>query len=282
MTVDQIPIGRFSTITRITQKALRYYDSRGLLVPEAKNSITGYRYYTGDQIQRGILIKYLATMGFGIEEIFTYLEAERTEDTDKMEYLIETRLRETQSELKRLERIASLLDKSKHNELMKETMSEPSIKEEPPVRIISKTEKGITKETIGRILGELMGVIHTPENQSNFVKIVGPPVTIYHDREYNEDEGALEVAFPIIGKVTMTSPEFKVKNLPVRKVAYLVHKGSYETMSLAYKKLYEYIKEKGLDMNGPMAEIYLSDPNTTKPEDILTEIQVMIRPKERL
>ncbi len=279
MTVDQIPIGRFSTITRLTRKALRYYDSRGLLIPEAKNTVTGYRYYTGDQVQQGILIKYLATMGFGIEEIFEYIKAERTDDKDKRDNLIDSRLKETQSELRRLESIASLLDKTKHNELMKETMSEPSIKEEPPVRIISKTAKGITKETIGRILGEIIGVIQSPENQANFVRVVGPPVTIYHDKEYNEEEGTLEVAFPITGKVTVNSPEFEVKNLPVRKVASLVHKGSYETMNLAYKKLYEFSKENDLEMNGPMAEIYLSDPNTTKPEDILTEIQMAVREK---
>jgi DNA-binding transcriptional MerR regulator len=54
MTVDQIPIGRFSTVTRLTKKALRLYDKRELLVPKAKDNVTGYRYYTGDQIQRGV------------------------------------------------------------------------------------------------------------------------------------------------------------------------------------------------------------------------------------
>ncbi len=47
MTVDRIPIGRFSTVTRLTRKALRLYDKRELLVPKAKDNITRYRYYTG-------------------------------------------------------------------------------------------------------------------------------------------------------------------------------------------------------------------------------------------
>lgn len=45
MTADQIPISRFSMITRITEKALCYYDLKGLLVPESKDPFTGYRYY---------------------------------------------------------------------------------------------------------------------------------------------------------------------------------------------------------------------------------------------
>lgn len=146
MTVDQIPIGRFSTITRLTQKALRYYDTKGLLVPEAKDPFTGYRYYTGDQIQQGIKIKYLVTLGFSVDEISKYLEADNRGDVEMKNSLVELKLRETETELRRLQRVASLLDSTQYMELMKETMSEPSIKEEPQTRIISKRERGITKE----------------------------------------------------------------------------------------------------------------------------------------
>ncbi|ACL15679.1 GyrI-like domain-containing protein [Methanosphaerula palustris] len=41
MALNRIPIGTFSLITRLSQKALRLYDDRGLLVPESKDRITG-------------------------------------------------------------------------------------------------------------------------------------------------------------------------------------------------------------------------------------------------
>ena len=277
MTVDQIPIGRFSTITRLTKKALRYYDTKGLLIPEAKDPFTGYRYYTGDQIQRGIKIKYLSTLGFSVEEISRYLEADSSGDIETRNSLIESRLRETETELRRLQRVASLLDSDQYMELMKDRMSEPTIKEEPQTRIMSKRERGITKENWGRVIGELMAVIHTPENQSNHVKIVGPPITIYHDQEYTEEEGDLEIAIPITGKVTVNDPSIEVKNLLKRKVVSLVHKGSYETIGMAYKTLYEHITKNGLEMTGPMMDIYLNDPNTVEPEEILTEIQAPVK-----
>jgi hypothetical protein len=50
MAEDQIPIGRFSLITRFSRKALRLYDDRGLLVPGTKDVCTGYRYYTTARI----------------------------------------------------------------------------------------------------------------------------------------------------------------------------------------------------------------------------------------
>ena len=275
MTVDQIPIGRFSTVTRLTRKALRLYDRRGLLVPKAKDNITGYRYYTGDQIQRGVRIKYLSALGFGLDEIAEYLEAEASGDVSKVSDLVDSRLRSTEEELLRLRRVASLL---KNNiELMKETMSEPLVKEVPETRVISKRDKGPIGETIGRLIGELMGVIQMPENQANFVKIVGPFMTLYHDHEYKEQDADLELAVPITGKVTLSDPSIEVKNLPRRRVASLVHKGSYETIGPAYAKLYDYVVRSGLELSGPMMDVYLNDPNTVEPDEILTEIQAPVK-----
>ena len=77
MTVDQIPITRFSIITRITPKALRYYDQVGLLVPAAKDTLTGYRYYTADQLERGVRVKTLCSLGISLQEVACYLDAKR-------------------------------------------------------------------------------------------------------------------------------------------------------------------------------------------------------------
>jgi effector-binding domain-containing protein len=275
MTVDQIPIGRFSTVTRLTRKALRLYDKRGLLVPKAKDNVTGYRYYTGDQIQRGVRIKHLSALGFGLEEIAEYLEADTAGDASRLGSLVNSRLRNTEEELVRLRRVASLLNNNM--ELMKETMSEPLVKEVPETRVITKRDKGPIGETVGRLIGDLMSVIYMPENQGNFVKIVGPFMTVYHDHEYKEQDADLEMAVPITGKVTVSDPGIEVKNLPSRRVASLVHKGSYETIGPAYAKLYEYVARSGLELSGPMMDVYLNDPNTVEPDEILTEIQAPVK-----
>jgi effector-binding domain-containing protein len=67
-----------------------------------------------------------------------------------------------------------------------------------------------------------------------------------------------------------------VKNLPGRRVAFLVHKGSYETIGSAYAKLYEYVVREGYGLLGPMMDLYLNDPNTVAPGEVLTEIQAPI------
>ena len=91
MTTDQIPIGKFSLITRLTQKALRFYDDRGLLVPGAKDIITGYRYYNSSQIARGVTIKALCVLGFSLDEVSSLIAAKQSGELDKIRALFEKR-----------------------------------------------------------------------------------------------------------------------------------------------------------------------------------------------
>jgi DNA-binding transcriptional MerR regulator len=193
MTVDQIPISRFSTITRISPKALRYYDQKGLLVPEAKDPFTGYRYYTADQLERGVRIKTLCNLGFSLEEIESFLEAEAKGDGSTVEALLGEQLAKTQSEIARLQRIEALL-MQKDKELMKMALIVPVIKEVPALRVISKREKG-----------------------------------------------------------------------------------SYETLHLTYKEIFDYMMKSGLEFAGPCREIYLNDPAKTPVEELMVEIQVPIK-----
>ena len=45
-------IGDFSKFSRVSVKALRYYDEIGLLKPVKVDQLTGYRYYSVEQIPR--------------------------------------------------------------------------------------------------------------------------------------------------------------------------------------------------------------------------------------
>jgi len=275
MTVDQIPITRFSIITRITPKALRYYDRLGLLVPAAKDTLTGYRYYTADQLERGVRVKTLCSLGISLEEVAVYLDAEAKGDRDVVQALIEKHLCWTRSEIARLQRIEALLKQSE-KELMKMALSEPIIKDVPALRVVSKREKGSYGETISRLIGELCEMLFRPVNQKNLVKMSGPVMAIYHDQEYKEKDADIEVAIPITGRIEVDGG-VEVKNLPPARVLAVVHKGSYETLHLTYKDLYEYMMKNGMEFAGPGRELYLSDPCKTAPEELLTEIQVPIK-----
>lgn len=160
---------------------------------------------------------------------------------------------------------------------MKMTLTEPVEKDTPAIRVLSKRVKGEYGPTIGRLIGELMQCIQSPDNQRAFVKMVGPIMTLYHDNDYKEEDADVEVAVPISGRVTVTDPNFEVRNLPPQHVVSLIHKGPYETIGQAYNRINDYIVKNGLEYAGPMMDLYLNDPNKASKDEVMTEIQAPIR-----
>ncbi|MCX6642677.1 MAG: GyrI-like domain-containing protein, partial [Candidatus Bathyarchaeota archaeon] len=249
---------------------------KGILVPEAKDNITGYRYYTADQIAIAVKIKTLTGLGLTLEETSDFIEAENLGDRDAIKTLLRNHLARTREEITRLEHIAALLTNHRTEELIKMTLTEPIVKDIPAIRVMSKRGTGSYGPTIGRLIGELMQCLYSPENQRNFVKVVGPVMTIYHDEEYKEEHANVEVAVPVTGKIT-TTEGIEVRNLNATRVASLIHKGSYETISPAYPRLHEYVMKNKLQIIGPIMDIYLSDPNTTPKDEVMTEIQIPVK-----
>lgn len=208
MSVDQIPIGTFSFMTRLSKKALRLYDQNGVLVPEAKDPFTGYRYYTCAQLEKGMKIKTLLFLGFSLEESSKLLDAERDGNHEHIKKCFKEKIEETQAEIKKLQKNIDVLQKACENngkttELFKIFFTEPGIKEISEMRIVSKREKGTFAETIRKLIDEIYACISSPENQQNRVKITGPFMFLCHDEEYKETDADIEIALPISGKISV-------------------------------------------------------------------------------
>ncbi len=56
-----------------------------------------------------------------------------------------------------------------------------------------------------------------------------------------------------------------------------MHRGPYETIDRTYAELAGWIAQHGYVVCGPPAEVYLSDPADTEPEDYLTQVRFPVR-----
>ncbi|WP_305066142.1 hypothetical protein [Methanoculleus sp.] len=81
----------------------------GLLVPAARDICTGYRYYTFAQAGRGIRIRNLLWLGFGLSEVEAILEARERGDAGTIRDHFTRRLAATEREAGRLHAIAEAL-----------------------------------------------------------------------------------------------------------------------------------------------------------------------------
>jgi effector-binding domain-containing protein/DNA-binding transcriptional MerR regulator len=280
MPADRITIGRFSRLTYLSQKALRLYDTRGILVPGLKDRFTGYRYYTVDQIESALKIRTLCSLGFGLSDISVILSALAAGDDETVRAMLDQRRRETMSEIGRLEKIQNLLhEKKDFSELFSMNVSEPVIKDVPPIRVISGRKTGTYEGVCSEVGAAIFAIIFSPVNQRNGVTITGPCMSLCYDGEYRENDADIEMAVPVQGPVITNDPAYTVRTLPAEKVVSVVYKGPYEHdgFSVAFENAFRFAAGLGLETEGPDRQVYLNNPDDTPAEELLTEIQIPVK-----
>lgn len=113
-------------------------------------------------------------------------------------------------------------------------------------------------------------------------QISGSPSVIYFDApgEMPDDELTWELLSPIDGEVDPSEPDKQglgVRRLKALQVASTKHKGPYEEVGKTYERLGFWIKQNGYKVVGPAREVYLTDPEETPLDELLTEVMLPVR-----
>jgi DNA-binding transcriptional MerR regulator len=67
--VEEISIGEFARRSRLSLKALRLYDERGVLVPSRVDQVSGYRYYDPAQLDQARLVVIMRQLQLPLAEV---------------------------------------------------------------------------------------------------------------------------------------------------------------------------------------------------------------------
>jgi effector-binding domain-containing protein len=275
MASEMISISRFSLMTRLTQKALRIYDEKGILIPQEKNKITGYRYYSISQIETGLKIKSLVMIGLTLEEIACFLTAEENNDTKEIERILSIQLKKIRQEKQHLAGIERFLLKKK-TEVIEMINEKPTIKKIPEMRVVCIREKGRFDTTTTKLISILCELLRHPENKKN-VTVTGPVMSLCYDEDYKETNADIECAVPISGQVVVTHPNLKIKIYPAGKFLSYNHKGSYYQLYEKYTYLFKYAEEHNIRLTSPNRELYINDPAEVPEDELQTEILIPLQ-----
>ena len=265
-------ISDFSKLSRVSVKALRYYDELGLLKPAQIDRFTNYRYYSIDQLPRlnRTLRVALKDLGLSLEQIARLLDKELPPDQLRgMLMLKQAELQQQADELQeRLARVEARLRQIEQEGKM--PAYDVIVKKVEPQWIASVRGVVPTPPEQGPLWGELGAYLGRHK-----VTTPGPCFTLYHDPEYKERDWDLEVCEPL-GAVIPGSERVRVYELPgVETMACTIHHGPFVTIGEAYEAISKWLAANGYRITGPCREVYLrtaqngsqTDPNT------LTEIQ---------
>jgi DNA-binding transcriptional MerR regulator len=273
-----IRIGDFSKLSRVSVKTLRFYDEMGLLKPVEVDRFTGYRYYEFDQLARLYRILALKDLGFSLEEIGHLLEGDLpTEQMRGMLKLRQAEIRQrVEEEAERLERVDLWLREiEQENSVSKYNVV---IKKIDPTRVASVRGVVATPPDQGPLWDELLNYLDQQK-----ARMIGPPMSLYHDAEHQERDWDIEVCIPLAESLP-GDQHVKVYDLPgFEKVACVVHNGPFSSIGEAYDAVAKWIDQNGYQLVGAAREVNLrlperrgdqNDPNT------VNEVQVPVESRK--
>jgi effector-binding domain-containing protein len=118
--------------------------------------------------------------------------------------------------------------------------------------------------------------------QQRGLQPAGMPAAVYltAPAEVPEADARWELWAPLAGNPAEEGAEvggISIKHVPEMLVATTMHRGPYDTMAATYEALWEFVAAEGYEVAGPPMERYHSDPNTTPPEEYLTEVIVPLK-----
>lgn len=261
-------IGDFSRLTRVSVKGLRHYDRLGLLRPARTDPITGYRYYSGEQLPRLNAILALKELGFSLDEILKVLD----EDLSSAQIVALLRSkrdevrRSLEAERERLSRIEARLRSIEKEDEMPGRY-EVVLKSVEALRVASVREVLPSYGAVGGLFDELRDYARRHG--------VGARawIAVWYDEEFREEDVDGEAAFATDDPLP-EDERVRPGELPaVQSMACTVHHGPFDTIDGAYAALLGWIGENGYRVAGPNRELYLRAGNERDNPDYVTEIQ---------
>jgi effector-binding domain-containing protein len=263
-----VPIGRFSAICRLSQKALRLYDEMGLLRPAWVDPDSGYRYYALAQALEAERIRLLRALEVPLEDIAALLR-----DPAARARILDGHRRRLEERVDQLQLILASLARLETEDTM--TTYDVRTKEVAPQQVIGIRMRS-SLPAIGRDAGAAYGELFAHLGRAG-APPAGPPFALYHAEPGEGGELDVEFCVPVCRPLSGAG-RIAGRELPGGRAAYTLHPGAYDGVGPAYAALQAWIQEHGHEGAGAPRELYLVGPDQARtPAELRTEIQWPIR-----
>jgi len=262
-----VPIGRFSAICRLSQKALRLYDEMGLLRPAWVDPDSGYRYYAVAQAVEAERIRLLRSLEVPLEEI-----AECLHDPTGSRRVLDRHRRRLESRRDQLQALLASLDRLEREDAMTYDVRTKEVTPQQIIAIRTRTRLTDLGAEAGRAMSELFGHLGRAGAAP-----AGPPFALYHGAPTEDEQVDVEFCVPV-SRPMSGAGRISGRALPGGRVAYTLHCGRYDAVGPVYAAIQRWIQEHGHECTDAPREIYLVGPQqVADPAQLRTEIAWPIR-----
>ncbi|WP_026265155.1 MerR family transcriptional regulator [Arthrobacter sp. 135MFCol5.1] len=268
-----MPIGHFSSLSRISVRMLRHYDANGVLAPAVVDRANGYRWYAHDQLREASEIRRLRDVGFGVSAIGALLAARGTPAYAQALSAQRAALAEESSAaLRRLVIIERMLDQQRQEDAMSTISAQLTTLPEQTLITLRGRVPDYTAE------GELWARF-TPEISAQGIRVTGAGGCIEHDGEYREHD-VDESVFLEVAPDTEAAEPLSVLHFPARRVVAATVTGPYtDAIPRAHEAIAAFMAENDWrpareddDLATHHFNIYRNDPSQTPEAELVTSV----------
>ena len=278
-------ISDFSRLTRVTIKTLRHYDRLGLLPPAYVDPRTRYRWYSATQVARLHRIRALRDLGFSLEHVADILDRDAGGRTLRRQ--LERRREEVRRQLEEdARRLAELDAALKDFGRGARAGIDAAVREVPPVRVAARRARVARLDQGAEELFEAL----EDDAKAAGIRAPGPPLLVYHDRDWREVDADIEAAVPV-SPTARAAGRSTLRTLPGHAAAAcLVYRGDYDQWARVTRNLLAWLESRRLVPAGPLREVFLQFSGrdakrlavpprflVTSSDDLLTEMQIPVR-----
>lgn len=257
--VGMLTIGELARLGNVSVRMLRHYDAVGLLVPARVAPVSGYRWYTVDQLTRLNRLLALKDLGFTLEQLRPVLDDEVT--AEQLRGMLRLRRAELTERItadtERLARVERRLRTIESEGTMSTHDVELTAAGGHHLAALSTRVDGT--EAIGGVVGPLFGRLAQALGPAGG-PAPGPAVAWY---DFGED-GAVDVhvGAPVAEGHAAGDAGYRIVDLPaLPEVAATVHHGSMETIADAWQALVRWVADHGYTGSATgCREVYLATP----------------------
>ena len=272
-----LSIGEFSKICKVTTKTLRYYDEIGLIKPSKINQENGYRYYSIEQLETMLFINRLKQYKFSLEEIKEIITSEEILN-EKLSIELYKKKVEFEKQIQIYSQITERLNDDisvlKQGKSIMSYLNKIDVQlVEVPVMYLVSIRKMVCKfemeEQYACCFNSILRKI-----QYDKLTVNASPMVLFHGDEFTPLGLDTEFAIPVEQFVTGTR-DF----CPGLCLKTTLH-GGYSNLPSIYTKQCEWAEQNGYENNGPLFEVYITDPaQTSNEDDLVTEIYYPVKKK---
>jgi DNA-binding transcriptional MerR regulator len=262
-----LTIGVFARRSRLSPKALRLYDERGVLTPAHVDEDSGYRRYAETQLETARLVALLRRLEMPLAEVAAVVaapEGRRAELVAQHWATVEDRFAH-QRQLAEHLRIRLAGDEGGYD------MYEILERDVPEQRFLTEQRHVLVQDLPGWLATSIGRLI---ESARAFGGQAGPTTVIYHGEVNEDSDGPVEACVPIAADQEVTgSVPSRVE--PAHREAYTrISKAQVEFPQIlsAYEAVDSWIRSEGKTITGSPREVYFADWDAAGPDDEVCDI----------